>query len=352
MTDNAFQEAQRSAQHRLRLANKVIERLESPIPVPDLPPFILQKFAKDTGLPLTIFEQPYFGNQLALVQQIFPYVEELWLLFLGALEKHGSPDAMLEAQHAVKEKLLEIIQQTLGYQRFVADDFSALSMIAKKGLSPYVRENNGRRFLSFDMRHANFQTLRAYDPKIFLEKEWWEHYVALFTDTEYFERLRMLRQVVFGKLNTKKIVQYQRRLAFELQRAVQQVDFGDVELWSLGHDEILLWGDQESLPVDDALETRIDTIRSYMERAFNIHLHVTLFDLEALQTSTGAIFFVRRHQHHNPHRVDFRGLNKHLFAQAARYVLGEEPRELDRYFRYEGQLAMFAEPLRFEKSGF
>jgi len=315
----------------------------------DLPPFILKKFAKDTGYPIHIFEEPYFSHQLKMCERIAPECQRTWVLFLQALQECDGPEGVSQEYRRIQDGILTHIKSTHGYKFFMQDNDPSRPMIPKKGINPYEPHNAGKRILSLDLVRANFQALSHFGRDIHMRQPTWEDFVGQFTDVEYFKYVRYLRQVTYGKLNIKKMAKYERHLAHFVYSMLK--DTGLVkkapkgsELTTLSHDEVLFLSDPEYL---DLTGMEVEGFRRHFLYSSPIEtpieIRAELFDLEQIKPHRA---FVRRFVHED--KIDFRGVNKQWYCQVVRHLYGEPIQDLDLYFRHESRLSKFVEPMEFE----
>lgn len=117
-----------------------------------------QRFCKDCDIPVNIFDEPYFSDRLKLFDFLYDSVSK-WDLFKSELAKYDSAMDYFADYSRIKDEAIETVRNAEGFQLFTAygiNDFS----IKNKGLPVnkiYKPENNGRVFLSIDMRKAKYK---------------------------------------------------------------------------------------------------------------------------------------------------------------------------------------------------
>lgn len=176
-----------------------------------------QRFCKDCDIPVNIFDEPYFSDRLKLFDFLYDSVSK-WDLFKSELTKYDSAIDYFADYSRIKDEAIETVRGTEGFQLFTAygiNDFS----IKNKGLPVnkiYNPENNGRVFLSIDMKKANFSALHEYRDDIFGGSDTWEDFISRFTDNKHIINSKYIRQVIMGNLNPKRQTAYEKMLMDKL----------------------------------------------------------------------------------------------------------------------------------------
>lgn len=62
------------------------------------------------------------------------------------------------------------------------------------------------------MKKANFTALRHYNKDIVGGKDTYEDFLGMFTDENYFKESKYIRQVIFGNVNPKRQITYEKFL--------------------------------------------------------------------------------------------------------------------------------------------
>lgn len=176
-----------------------------------------QRFCKDCDIPINIFDEPYFSDRLRLFDFLYDSISK-WDLFKSEFAKYDSAIDYFTDYSRIKDEAIEAVRNTEGFQLFSAygvNDFS----IKNKGFPSgriYNPENNGRMFLSIDMKKANFSALHAYRNDIFGGSDTWEEFISRFTDNKHIINSKYIRQVIMGNLNPKRQTAYEKVLMDKL----------------------------------------------------------------------------------------------------------------------------------------
>lgn len=220
----------------------------------------------------------------------------------------------------------------------------------KKNL--YVEDNNGKKFISLDMKKANFSALRFYDEAIFGGAATWEKFISRFTDSEHIISSKYIRQVIMGACNPKRQIQQEKMIMFMLlndvvtQLKLRQAHDGcsdieamlsnieEYEIYSLGEDEIIIevTGEKSLTYYTKIIEDIVSTTK------YRDFIRVTAFTLKKIQGTDGWIKYITQHE------VEFKCLNAEIYHQIVKHWIKQPITEDDLVFYHNGCLAKFLEP--------
>lgn len=174
-----------------------------------------RRFTKDYKVQIKVFEEPFFSERLILFHKHFNIIDN-YELFLKTIENFENEDEYFTFYKQIKETVMEDIKSKLGFQNFNNMSMEEFDIDNKyKGLPSkdiYHHSNKGRKFVSIDMKKANFSSLKHFDPTIFDNKNTWEEYLSQFTDNEYIIGSKYIREVIFGNCNPKRQTSYEKYL--------------------------------------------------------------------------------------------------------------------------------------------
>ncbi len=177
----------------------------------------MRRFREDFGLKINLADVRDFSYFLALYQKHYAAQDKLALM-RGAMEELGGEQAWKNYLEVPKQKIWEAVQSQPAWSRLDRDDMAtyqsqidaALSrrgMVVHRG-DPFVLDNDGRFFISFDLRSANFNSLHHYDPSLTLGHTSWEDFLGDFVavQSRYFQQSKLFRQKVFWKLHPTRLM--------------------------------------------------------------------------------------------------------------------------------------------------
>ena len=204
----------------------------------------------------------------------------------------------------------------------------------------YNQTNVGKKFVSIDLKKANFQILRKMDKDIVLGADTYEEFIGKFTDIDYIKNSKYTRQVIFGKMNPKRHIKLEKYYTYLMYKLLDT--YAKSHGWkivSLNSDEIVYEASNAYCETDYIIES--------IKEKLGLIVHVELFVLN------GYTFSVKGSEHH---KVDFyvkknliNGEEKMVSVPLPYHSLiyslynDEVPNELDYHFNYEGYDCIFNE---------
>lgn len=296
-----------------------------------------QRFCKDCDIPVNIFDEPYFSDRLKLFDFLYDSVSK-WDLFKSELTKYGSREDYFNDYSRIKDEAIKAVRSTEGFQLFSAygvNDFS----IKNKGLPSgriYNPENNGRMFLSIDMKKANFSALHEYRSDIFGGAHTWEEFISKFTDNKHIINSKYIRQVIMGNLNPKRQTAYEKVLMDKLLTDILHAKvIGKKYVAAFLADEIIF-------DVTD-LENRTEVIASIYKMASQVpYMNTEAFSLHRIY-GYGVDGYIKNvfSMSDASHSIKVKCVDIDMMAFVARYLLKESVTDFDKMFYYNGLLAKF-----------
>jgi len=249
-----------------------------------------ERFCKDCKIPITIFKEPYFSARMELLD---PYYDskKKWVIFYNELSKYNCAQDYFEEYNRVKDTAMEAIQSSTAYAFFNGEDMSRyqITHVGLPGKDIYKYSNNGKNFISIDMKKANFSSLQHYSEEkgfigkngIFEDAQTWDEFLHKFTDNEHIVNSKYIRQVILGNCNPKRHITYEKYLMDLVLTKLEPTIRGEVVFFS--NDEIVL--DITHLSKQEQI-TETDRVTNLCkEIAFP--LRVELFTLRKIEGTRG-----------------------------------------------------------------
>lgn len=296
-----------------------------------------QRFCKDCDIPVNAFDEPYFSDRLRLFDFLYDSVSK-WELFTKEFKKYDSSEDYLNDYSRIKDEAIETVRSTEGFQLFSAygvNDFS----IKSKGLPSgriYKPENNGRIYLSIDMKKANFSALHEYRDDIFGGAHTWEEFISRFTDNKHIINSKYIRQVIMGNLNPKRQTAYEKVLMDKLL-----TDILHAKVISKKHVAAFL-ADEIIFDVTD-LENRHEVIADIYKISSQVpYMKTEVFSLHKIY-GYGVDGYIKNNfsMSNAGCSIKVKCVDKDMMAFVARYLLKEPVTDSDRMFYYNGLPARF-----------
>ena len=171
-----------------------------------------ERFCKDCNIPIRLFQEPYFTDRLTLFDKFYGTLEK-WNLFVEELQKYNCEQDYFEEYNRVKDAAILSIKESETYQRFNADDMNKYRVTHENlpNKDIFKPTNDGKAFISIDMRKANFSSLHHYSADMFGVNTW-EEFIGKFTDNQHIINSKYIRQVILGNCNPKRHITYEKYL--------------------------------------------------------------------------------------------------------------------------------------------
>lgn len=293
---------------------------------------ILQRFCKDYALPITVFQQPYFGHFIEVLDPVLNTHEKLKLL-QSALKELGTPDAFMSEGARISKAIITTINETPNFQKFKnmgKDDFTNPGI---NGVTVYHKDNQGIDFISIDLKKANFNSLQLLGVHDDLKIYQYEDLVGKFTDLEYFKKSKALRQVIFGdeSMEPKKQQRLQKHVIYNLSQLLIKAGF---DVLGASADEIVLKNCKDIKKVQDVLSAAPQNMQFFRVEHFTIKgLGEKPYFVKTVTDESGET------------KEEFKAVPSQYFAQAVRLHLGQPLQENDLVFSYEGITSRMLEPV-------
>lgn len=297
-----------------------------------------KRFCKDFGLPIKIYEnENIFQSRLDVFENMFQSRTK-WNMFVNNLvDKYNSEQEYLEQDNKLLDDLIDSVKNNEAYLRFNAEDFNKFSL-GKDFNYPdrdiYKDNLVGQKFISIDLKKANFQALHHYDPSIFNGASTWEEYIKRFTIDPIKPLSKHFRQVMFGALNPKRTTTYEKFLMGQLlKKLISYFNLPDEQVISFNCDEIVL-----SYTNDVSIEGVLHVVKNS-----DLDCHVQVFTLNKLAKDVYCKEFVFSDNEDEVGTREYKKVNHLIYPFVARMENKEEPEVNDYYFMHEGILAKLCE---------
>lgn len=303
-----------------------------------------EKVAYHYNLPITIFKDPNFSEQVDLFEEHYrtKSIYDKVAPFFGAYQN------LIDR---TKELSLKIINDIANSKEF--NDFSNYMDVDEvfgkefpKGDKSYHKLYNehfvGKRIVSFDLVKANFQSMRLSHPSIFNQHRSFDDYLkekltALDKDypAEYMIGAKMIRQIIFGKLNPQKQISILKRLTGGLSYNITRLHGNDLKLESFSHDE---------LQFVIAKDVSNETIRTYFKALVDCELDYRLEFFTVEESGTEKFKFYSKRDLETG-KVVPKQVSSHLLYEVICFMKGIEPKQNMKEFEFEGRRCQFIDSL-------
>lgn len=302
-----------------------------------------ERFCKDCNIPIRIFQEPYFTDRLALYDKFYGTLEK-WDVFLNELSKYHCEQDYFEDYNRVKDTAILDIKNTEAYQKFNKEDMNKYAVTHRNlpNKDIFKPSNDGKCFISIDMRKANFSSLHNYNLNIFGGADSWEEFIGRYTDNQHIINSKYIRQVILGNCNPKRHITYEKYLMDGALTYLTEVFVSMDRVVFFSNDEIVI----DVSDMDENKQERIIfAIRSGM-KDMPVPLKTELFVLHKIVGTDG--YYKEIIGDNDNTEIEFKCLDNYALPFVLRKFLGEDVTENDRVFYHEGLLAKFIEVPRIE----
>ena len=292
-----------------------------------------ERFCKDCNIPLRLYKEPYFMDRLQLYDSYYNALDK-WNIFVRELDKYKCEQDYLEEYNRVKNAAINDIKISDGYKRFNEEDMNKYTVKYKDlpGKDIFKTSNNGKLFISIDMRKANFSALKFYNRSIFDNADTWEEFVGRYTENKHIVNSKYIRQVILGNCNPKRQVTYEKYLmGLVLEVLIDELGYSASDIAFFSNDEIVI----------DVGKYEDCIIEWQIKGYFNIPFRIELFYLRKITGTNG--YYKEIVKNIIEREYEFKCLNNYTLPFVLRKFNEEEITENDKVFYHEGLLSKFIE---------
>lgn len=297
-----------------------------------------ERFCKDCNIPLRLYKEPYFMDRLQLYDSYYNALDK-WNIFVRELDKYKCEQDYLEEYNRVKNAAINDIKISDGYKRFNEEDMNKYTVKYKDlpGKDIFKTSNNGKLFISIDMRKANFSALKFYNRSIFDNADTWEKFIERYTEDKHIVNSKYIRQVILGNCNPKRQVTYEKYLmGLVLEVLIDELGYSASDIAFFFNDEIVI----DMGKYEDCIRKR-ELIEWQIKGYFNIPFRIELFYLRKITGTNG--YYKEIVKNIIEREYEFKCLNNYTLPFVLRKFNEEEITENDKVFYHEGLLSKFIE---------
>lgn len=278
-----------------------------------------RRFAKDSGVPIKVYNDPYFTSRLELYDRDYNSVE-LYNLFLEMYVDLGGYEGYTKYMSTQLNAIEDYIRNDECYKCF-SESISRDSKYDNRyaGKFPkgdvYKPSNDGRKFISIDIRQGNYTALLEAYPSMFGGIATYEEFIGKWFEYTYIKKAKHLRQVVLGKHSAKgqrRVIAY---LVGELlSKLLKVIPESAVEV--LNVDEIVL--DYDKVVEHTSIEYLEDIVAKERVK-YRLDVYTLAYDVE---TEGYTLTYADG-------RVGYKGVDSRLLPVLVRKTKGEAIRDED-----------------------
>ena len=300
-----------------------------------------QRFVKDYNLPINIYDDRLFNYYIGLYD-FFP-VDTYVKLCQNVEEKYGGNVSLwLDDCAKVRDAAIFGVIESDKYKSFndsknLLKEYDIDIKVGEHSL--YSQETDGKRYVSIDLKKANFQALKFAGV---LDDASYEDFITKYDGDEYIINSKYLRQVIFGKMNPGRTVKVEKYIVSKIHEIVSPV-FPEWKLYSFNSDE-LIYSLDDFYPGEDTLNSIVGAVKELL----GVEVRAECVEIKKLPivnvNGNGVDAYVRTNI--NTNESVLKKASTTFFPQIYKLWKGKAIQDEDLYVYFDDQLAKFVEPLR------
>lgn len=196
------------------------------------------------SFPIQVVHSPYFEERLEILNTPLRTLDK-WNEFNKVLYQNFNGDyaAFLEHYNTLKRNVIEDVSSSDFYKTFNSCDMNMFaSPKVESRSSIFTSLNDGEKFISIDLKKANFQALKYFDSSIVFGCDSYDEFISRYTDINYFKESKYLRERIFGELNPKRTTTIEKYILSRIIREVlSKIEWlnGNFEIYTVNSDEVI-----------------------------------------------------------------------------------------------------------------
>ena len=243
------------------------------------------RFVKDYNLPIQVLVSPYFEYFVELYEEDYQSKSK-WerLQYEIKTRFEGKPGKYLDHFYITRNQIIEDIEGSQNYKDFCNDPgfFERFKIPGELKCDLYTGAQTGKVFMSIDLKKANFQALKYYNPALIQGAETYEDFIGLYDNSPLLAESKYTRQVIFGKLNAKRQTTIEKWLMWKISERISEFLPDTFKPFSRQTDEIIY-----ELPKDYQAIGEIETkIESVVREELGLEVKVEVFTTGMIQRFT------------------------------------------------------------------
>lgn len=289
-----------------------------------------KRFSKDTKIPIQIFEENLFSYYLDLFNNHYDSKNK-YSQFLSLVEKLNGEENFFNESRKIIDSIVSHIQKKESYVSFNNGDMNIYKNNLQNNEKLYQQKNIGKKFISIDLKKANFQAFQFVDSSIVDNCNSYQEFFNQFSNEEYFLNSKQIRQVIFGNLNPKRQQTVQKYLMSLIREYLIDNGVSEDFITSSTSDEIVIQF-SDSFNIYEIMNNR-----NILE---NNEFHIELFTLNKAHDIKP--FYMKSFENG---KYELKGVPSYYVPQVLKHVEGLPIQEEDLYFIYEGELSKFVKSI-------
>lgn len=293
------------------------------------------RFVKDYKLPFQVVQEPMFSYYIAELDSHFKTKQKLEYLTQAVISLGGEEQFFAESNR-VKDTIINAISAKDVYEKLQNDRLDEYNVnTGVKQQDIYNMGNVNKTFISLDLKHANFNVFKMFNPELTLGFDTYEEMVGSVTEFDYFKKSKYLRQVIFGNMLPKKQQKLQKWVMEKLIKVLHEdVGIQMEDFVSASSDEVVF------AVAPEGVEKFVEMVERKLcvndeTKSISDWVRVEAFTLKSIGDKK---FFVKEGIDGS---VEFKGIQSYFFMQVFKKYTAQEINDMDKSFYHDGMLATF-----------
>jgi hypothetical protein len=287
--------------------------------------------------PIDIYKNKYFGYHMNTVKSLQPDIEQNYNEMMEILNIKFKGNIFLLKNYVIdiRKKIISTIKENPDFIQLMQTNNTGLKKLPQISSNLFVRENNNKYYVRFDMVKAHFNIMNKTNPNIFCSPNW-ESFVKRFSDYNFIEKSKILREVIFGELGvTKKMTS----IGYDIITTIYD-KFKHYEPVVIHGDEIVF----------EFEKCNYNEIYDFINSEWNNMFRIEKFKLSYIETKIDDIYFEEYFNDDITKEITkykIKTCPKKYLIQAIKYYQKQKITEYDLKFTDNGMIATFEESIFF-----
>ena len=301
---------------------------------------IKKRFIKDYNLPISVLEEESFQYFMDLYDPLYN-IKEKYKILNEAVEIFGDEQTFLNAFNKLTNLIIDDISNKDAYKKLSNDRVPCIYNPVKSHdistRSIYHDDFVDKYIISIDLKHANFNSFKLYNPELVNNKETYNDFISEYTDIEYLIQSKQLRQVIFGNMLPKKQQRIQKCIIQEIcDDIINKCEGFSFDVMKAGTDEVLITNFSSESGDDESANLFVKIVESAVPDKYRNIIKSQKFKLKRAHPEKP--FFIKEF---GEGKVEFKGTPVIFFPQVFKHYFNIPLTDADLTFYYEGYAVKF-----------
>lgn len=300
-----------------------------------------KSFVNGFNLPVpVILDGDVFFHQICTINPIYSSLEKLKMLM--DLYETGNDYGSAKA-HAIQSAIRDV-KATPGFDEFNRKAFDGkLKKTQGRKNTLYEKVHIGRSFISVDMVNACFQAIKFAKPKLVFDCDNYLEFISRYTEHDVLRKSKTIAHLVFSGLNSNLQQEIQFHIMCTILENLDKEGVRDDMIAQFTSDELVIHKDSGVYSkVKNALLNTCKDLGLEMDKVFR----TDVFVLKGFSAEVVGSCFVKCDL--DDKAIAMKGIESKFMPEAVCFVQGRTPDRKDRMMDFDGRVAAFDMPIKFE----